>query len=445
MAELHMGALARKHNLTSILAALEALPDRLHDTYDDVMDRIVGQGGEEVGLAMATLTWVVYAREKLTPKQIEHAVATTSELKKLSKYDLTLVDHLILLCCGIVTEDKESGTVRLVHYTTQEYFERTGSKWFPDAQNFIVTTCLKYITLASAGKIYSSTTGEPEGIDEADLLCSDDESSENTGEDLYERKRHTDGDEYPPLEAIDELENESERAPPANRDGSDESTQLRDCPLLDYAIHFWGVHAQDEAISGITQNSVLEFLKDEANRMYWIRTLEEAPLFHDEDRITKIPAICVAAIFGLEEIVGRLLQSGGSVSDISLPEKETPLHWATLFGHVSVVRKLLSSGADIEARAGSGITWTALHIAAVFEYVDIVQTLLQNGADVNATSSNEHWKEVTAMSLAKHNGSVKVEEVLLKHGFVGTSEAKGWEVWRVGGLGIQFQRRLFGR
>jgi len=442
MAELHMGALARKHNLTSILAALEALPDRLHDTYDDVMDRIVGQGGEEVGLAMATLTWVVYAREKLTPKQIEHAVATTSELKKLSKYDLTHVDHLILLCCGIVTEDKESGTVRLVHYTTQEYFERTGSKWFPDAQNFIVTTCLKYITLASAGKIYSSMTGEPEGIDEAGLLCSDDESSENAGEDLDERKQHTDSVEYPPLEAIDELENESERAPRANRDGSDESTQLRDYPLLDYAIHFWGVHAQDDAISGITQNSVLEFLEDEANRKYWVRTLEAYYPTRIAFEITKIPATCVAAIFGLEEIVGRLLQSGGSVSDISLPYKETPLHWATLFGHVSVVRKLLSNGADVEARSDD---WTALHIAAVFDYVDIAQTLLQNGADVNATSSNEHWKEVTAMSLAKYNGSVKVEEVLLKHGFVGTSESEGWSTWTYGGLGNRFRRRVFGR
>ena len=421
MAELHMGALARKHNLTSILAALEALPDRLHDTYDDVMDRIVGQGGEEVGLAMATLTWVVYAREKLTPKQIEHAVATTSELKKLSKYDLTLMDHLILLCCGIVTEDKESGTVRLVHYTTQEYFERTGSKWFPDAQNFIVTTCLKYITLASAGKIYSSMAGEPEGIDEAaGLLCSDDESSENAGEDLDEG-------------------NESERAPPANRD---ESTQLRDCPLLDYTIHFWGVHAQDEAISGITQNSVLEFLEDEGNRMHWVRTLEAYyPILFTEE-ITKLPATCVAAIFGLEEIVGRLLQSGGSVSDISLPYQETPLHWATLFGHVSVVRTLLSHGADVEARSGG---WTALHIAAVYDYVDIVQTLLQNGADVNATASNERWKEVTAMSLAKCNGSVKVEEVLLKHGFVGTSKAEGRVTRRSRGLGEGFRRRLLGR
>jgi hypothetical protein len=46
----------------------------------------------------------------------------------------------------LVTTDKESNIVRLVHYTTQEYFERTQQGRFPLAENDIATTCITYLS-----------------------------------------------------------------------------------------------------------------------------------------------------------------------------------------------------------------------------------------------------------------------------------------------------------
>jgi hypothetical protein len=55
---------------------------------------------------------------------------------------------MVSVCAGsgLVTIDEESGIVRLVHYTTQEYFERTQSTWFLGADDDITTVCITYLS-----------------------------------------------------------------------------------------------------------------------------------------------------------------------------------------------------------------------------------------------------------------------------------------------------------
>jgi len=54
---------------------------------------------------------------------------------------------LIDVCAGLVTIDKEAYTIRLVHYTAQEYFFRIRDTLFPSAQKEISRTCLRYLCL----------------------------------------------------------------------------------------------------------------------------------------------------------------------------------------------------------------------------------------------------------------------------------------------------------
>jgi hypothetical protein len=53
--------------------------------------------------------------------------------KALDSDDIYDVEGVISVCAGLVTVDEESNIIRLVHYTTQEYFERTRLKWNPSA------------------------------------------------------------------------------------------------------------------------------------------------------------------------------------------------------------------------------------------------------------------------------------------------------------------------
>jgi hypothetical protein len=47
-----------------------------------------------------------------------------------------------------VTVDEESRIIRLVHYTTQEYFERTQKQWFRNAESEITTSCVTYLSFS---------------------------------------------------------------------------------------------------------------------------------------------------------------------------------------------------------------------------------------------------------------------------------------------------------
>src|SRR5467141_2327396 len=52
---------------------------------------------------------------------------------------------MVSSCAGLITVD--SNIVRLVHYTTQEYFQRRGLKSFEDVQrDIIATSCLTYLS-----------------------------------------------------------------------------------------------------------------------------------------------------------------------------------------------------------------------------------------------------------------------------------------------------------
>ena len=59
----------------------------------------------------------------------------------------------------------------------------------------------------------------------------------------------------------------------------------------------------------------------------------------------------------------------------------TPLHYASLYGDLTEVRKLIASGADPGAWDADG--FTPLHFAAQQFHVDVAAVLLEAGADVN--------------------------------------------------------------
>jgi len=101
------------------------------------MERICNQDEDDAQLAKRTLSWISYALRPLTVKEIQHAIAVEPSEKELDEEALPDEELLISVCAGIVTIDQESNIIRLVHYTTQEYFERNRVNIFPDGQTSI--------------------------------------------------------------------------------------------------------------------------------------------------------------------------------------------------------------------------------------------------------------------------------------------------------------------
>ncbi|CAH2087931.1 unnamed protein product [Euphydryas editha] len=68
----------------------------------------------------------------------------------------------------------------------------------------------------------------------------------------------------------------------------------------------------------------------------------------------------------------------------------TPLHRASMNGHIEVVQVLLEAGIDPNVRTNAG---TALHQAACFGKADVVRILLEAGADLNAVDGKDKTVE----------------------------------------------------
>ncbi|KAF2723453.1 ankyrin, partial [Polychaeton citri CBS 116435] len=90
--------------------------------------------------------------------------------------------------------------------------------------------------------------------------------------------------------------------------------------------------------------------------------------------------------------------------------KRTPLHWAAAYGHLAIVRLLLSSGGDRDARTTFGRT--PVLEAMVENKLDVLTYLLDQGASVN-TRTNSGW---TMLHDAAANGKVDAVQMLIERG-----------------------------
>jgi len=128
-----------------IRRALEKLPERLGDAYDNIMDRIDRQEGDKKTIALTALMWITHAKRRLTVDELAHAIALGLEpdCTAIGSDDLIDVDLLLSSCAGLVTLNNEYRIIRLVHYTTQDYLE----KRLMDRKGDIARGCLTYLCL----------------------------------------------------------------------------------------------------------------------------------------------------------------------------------------------------------------------------------------------------------------------------------------------------------
>lgn len=147
---MHIGALASKHTRKALRSGLASLPTGLDTAYEDTLQRIYKQNKDDVSLAVKVLSWITLALTPSTVPAMQHAIAAMlleDSDNDIGEDDLPDEDTLVAVCVGLVTIDKKSNLIRLVYFTTQEFFERTRLTKFSDAQEEIARTCLKYLAL----------------------------------------------------------------------------------------------------------------------------------------------------------------------------------------------------------------------------------------------------------------------------------------------------------
>lgn len=343
-----------------IRRALENLPngsDALDKSYHNAMERIQGQevGFQEV--AKLVLSWIVCANRPLTTSELQHALAVEVGDSELGEDNLQEIEEMVSVCAGLVTVDEESDIIRLVHYTTQEYFERTQSLWFPDAQTTIATTCVTYL-------LFDAFKGGP---------CS-------TNEEFKAR--------------------------------------LRDNILYDYAARNWGHHVRASSTrmeDEILDLKVQEFLESKlqvsaaaqammapkSNDVYWI---------YPGIAQNEFLGVQLAAYLGLKKAILALLDNGHH-PDPKDKLHDRPLSLAAQNGHNVIVKLLLANDSVDPDFKDSPYGRTPLSYAAGNGHEAVVKLLLDKDS-VDPDSKDLYYGQ-TPLSWAAENGHKEVVELML--------------------------------
>jgi hypothetical protein len=287
------------------------------------MERIEGQLLDEEELAKQVLSWITCAKRPLTTSELQHAMAVEIDGLELDEGNIPQIDDIVSVCAGLVTVDEESNIIRLVHYTTQQYFQRTKSNWFPDAEAEITTICVTYLSFS----VFQSG------------IC-------QTDDDFEER--------------------------------------LRLHQLYDYASHNWGHHACKASTSC---PRVIQFLQKQAQIEASIQALMVVKRWWPKrtgysHRVPKqMIGLHLAAYFGVDTAVQVLSNNS---PDLKNSYGRTPLSLAAESGHEGVVQLLLESG-KVDADSKDTYSRTPLSYAAADGHEGVVQLLLESDK-VNADS-----------------------------------------------------------
>jgi ankyrin repeat protein len=181
--------------------------------------------------------------------------------------------------------------------------------------------------------------------------------------------------------------------------------------LAKYTAQFWSSHLRKTGGDEIERASPLMMslmARDEPAYLNWIRLHDpETPwkTLDLERSLDTIPMpLYYAAMLGFRTVISRLLSKDADVNAQG-GQYGNALQAASLRGHEQVVKMLLDKGAKVNAQGG--FYGNALQAALVGGHEQAVKMLLDKGADVNA-QGGQYGNALQAASERGHEQTVKM-------------------------------------
>ncbi|KAK6515976.1 hypothetical protein TWF281_004566 [Arthrobotrys megalospora] len=389
LAHLYLESIMDQISLKQIKLALENIPtgNKAYDSaYNDTMMRIKRQSPNSRQLAEHILYWITFAKRPLSTLELQHALAVEAPQsegedlpREFGKDNLPDIQEMLSVCTGLITADEHSNIIRLIHYTTQEYFERVWKHRLRDIQDYITKICVTYLSY-----------------------------------DIF-------------------------KWPCAS--WQDYEDRLDANPLYEYAAGHWGDHARESSIQAgpLVMNSlaVQTIVSASAKVIARGNCMDHIPLAlntaaelaayfgldecmvellagrgvdQSKDGEWKESALLWAALNGHETTVELLANQNTNLEAKGACDR-TALSWAAGNGHTGVVKLLVNRGADLESR-DTKYKRTALFWAVEKKHTETIELLADHGADLEA---KDGWGR-TALLWAANYGRIGVVELLAGRG-----------------------------
>jgi len=131
----------------------------LDSAYDATLGRIKGQGKGKSALGMAALMWISHSERPMNIGELCEALGAKVGFRDMNYDNIPSEKTMLASCLGLVTVD-ESSTVRLVHFTLQEYFN-SHSGHFENPQSTMAEVCLTYLNFDSVNELSHSLDRAP--------------------------------------------------------------------------------------------------------------------------------------------------------------------------------------------------------------------------------------------------------------------------------------------
>ena len=352
----------------------------LGNTYGVTLDRIRQSGGKS-RLAMAALMWISHSERPMSADELCQALGVQTGSTVPNPDNIPSIESLLASCLGLVIVDKEESTVRLVHFTCQEYLN-SRSEMFQNPYAVMAEICLTYLNFDCIRELSPTLDAAPQ---EYPFLK---HASSCWGH--YARNKTTECVKSLALQLLDRFD-------------SHISAKL----LLRPHIHKLGLGV-GELPEGFTGLHCVAYLG--------IDEIAEALLDMRDWDIDKADLEgCTPLIWasknGCEGIIRLLLETAGARLNLKdTMHGQTPLSWAAESGQEGAVKLLLERDeADPESRGNSGRT--PLSYAAECGSEAIVKMLLER-EEVDPESRDDDG--TTPLSYAARWGGEEIVKLLLQ-------------------------------
>ncbi|KAF4499464.1 Vegetative incompatibility HET-E-1 [Fusarium agapanthi] len=398
LAQLHLDSLVGKRSPKAVRAILRALPSnsstsKAYDkAYGDAMKRIEDQLTDQAILAKEALMWISCARRLLSPAELQHALGIELDSTEFDEENLSEISDIVSACAGLVTADEQSNTVRLAHFTTQEYFERTQDQWFPDAAMEISVKTLTYLSYDVIVDQVRTVRGPKPGT----TAQNDAEKSDSVIDQLKDEKP---GSPNPSLGRSKSQDWKIKNNVADSDEDYDVKKMLRDCLLCRYASCHWGYHARNvsempdivkDFLSSEKLVKVTERLRYAGGFNPGTAGLHEAAYFGFEEAAEWMLERC--SIDALDSYNVSVLEMACGLGHLSLAEtllkkganlRGTPIAYAARRGQDAIVTYLFQYGAPPEPGALEAAFRHFKDSKISADKVSMFQTPLEHGADPN--------------------------------------------------------------